>query len=229
MDASIIQKISIWILPVLLAISIHEAAHAWMAHRKGDTTALMLGRLTFNPLKHIDPIGSILVPGLMIAFTGFAFGWAKPVPINVRNLKNPKEDMMWIALAGPMSNLIMAIIWAILLAISVALVSGESSMSLFFLLVPVAGISINVILCVLNLIPLPPLDGSRILSAFLSPKASIQYNKIEPYGFMILIALMFTGILSYIIYPIVAWLMMLLASIAGLDMGMFYGLLSAIY
>ncbi|MCN4145221.1 MAG: site-2 protease family protein, partial [Thiohalomonas sp.] len=127
MDASTIQKITIWILPVLLAVSLHEAAHAWMANKKGDPTARLLGRLTFNPLKHIDPIGTILVPTLMIVFTGFAFGWAKPVPIDVRNLKNPKKDMMWVALAGPGSNFIMAIMWAVFLNISVLFVDSSSS------------------------------------------------------------------------------------------------------
>jgi len=228
MDAATIQKITIWILPVLLAVSLHEAAHAWMADRKGDPTARMLGRLTFNPIKHIDPIGTILVPAVMLTFTGFAFGWAKPVPIDVRNLSNPKKDMIWVALAGPASNFIMAILWAVFLNISVFFVNSESSVSMFFLLMPVAGITINVILGVLNLLPVPPLDGGRIMAGLLSPKASEQYSKIEPYGFFIVIALMLTGVLSYIIFPVIHVVLMVLSGVSGLQMEVFYRLLSAI-
>ncbi len=228
MDASTIQKITIWILPVLLAVSLHEAAHAWMANRKGDPTARLLGRLTFNPFKHIDPVGTILVPALMITFTGFAFGWAKPVPVDIRNLGNPKKDMMWVAMAGPASNFIMALIWAILLHISVLLLDSRSAISLFFLLMPVAGITINVILGVLNLLPIPPLDGSRILSGLLSPGASQQYNKIEPYGFFIIIGLMLSGLLSSIIFPVISLVLITLSAISGLDAEVFYRLLGAI-
>lgn len=228
MDASTIQKITIWILPVLLAVSLHEAAHAWMADKKGDPTSRLMGRLTFNPLKHIDPIGTILVPTLMIVFTGFAFGWAKPVPVDARNLRNPKKDMMWVALAGPASNFLMAFLWAVFLHISVIFVDSRSAISLFFLLMPVAGITINVILGVLNLLPIPPLDGGRILSGMLSAKASLQYNKIEPYGFFIIIALMLTGLLSYIIFPVISLVLFILSSVSGLEMEVFYRLLSAI-
>ena len=228
MDATTIQKITIWILPVLLAVSLHEAAHAWMADKKGDPTSRLMGRLTFNPIKHIDPIGTILVPTLMIVMTGFAFGWAKPVPVDARNLQNPKKDMMWVALAGPASNFIMAIIWAIFLHISVMFVDSRSAVSLFLLLVPVAGITINVILGVLNLLPIPPLDGGRIINGLLSPQISEKYSKIEPYGFFIIIALMLTGILSYIIFPVIALVLMVLSAISGLEMEVFYRLLSAI-
>ncbi|MCU7799682.1 MAG: site-2 protease family protein [gamma proteobacterium symbiont of Lucinoma myriamae] len=228
MDASTIQKITIWILPVLLAVSLHEAAHAWMANKKGDSTARLSGRLTFNPLKHIDPIGTILVPILMIVFTGFAFGWAKPVPVDVRNLKNPQKDMMWVALAGPASNFIMAIMWAVFLNVSIFFVDNSSSVSLFFLLMPVAGITINVILGVLNLLPIPPLDGGRIMSGLLSPRASMQYSKIEPYGFFIIIALMLTGLLSNIIFPVINLVLMVLSTISGLDIEVFYRLLNVI-
>jgi len=228
MDATTIQKITIWVLPVLLAVSLHEAAHAWMADKKGDPTSRLMGRLTFNPLKHIDPIGTILVPTLMIVFTGFAFGWAKPVPVDARNLKDPKKDMMWVAMAGPASNFIMAVLWAIFLNISVMFVDSRSTMSLFFLLMPVAGITINVILGVLNLLPIPPLDGGRIMAGMLSPRASLQYSKIEPYGFFIIIAMMLTGLLSYIIFPVIAVFLMILSAISGLDIEVFYRLLSAI-
>lgn len=228
MDATTIQKIAIWVLPVLLAVSLHEAAHAWMADKKGDATARLMGRLTFNPLKHIDPIGTILVPAVMILTTGFAFGWAKPVPVDARNLKNPKKDMMWVALAGPVSNFIMAVLWAVMLNISVLFIDSRSSISLFFLLMPVAGITINVILGVLNLLPIPPLDGGRIMNGLLPHAASIQYSKIEPYGFFIIIALMLSGMLSSIIFPIVSLFLIALSTISGLNVEIFYRLLSAI-
>ena len=228
MEASTIQKISIWVLPVLLAVSLHEAAHAWMADKKGDPTSRMMGRLTFNPIKHVDPIGTILVPTLMILFTGFAFGWAKPVPVDARNLKDPKKDMMWVAMAGPMSNFIMAVLWAIFLHISVMFADSRSAISLFLLLMPVAGITINVILGVLNLLPIPPLDGGRIMAGLLSPQASLKYSKIEPYGFFIIIALMLTGLLSYIIFPVIGMFLIVLSGISGLEMEVFYRLLSAI-
>ena len=199
-----------------------------MADRKGDSTARMLGRLTFNPFKHIDPIGTILVPTLMIMFTGFAFGWAKPVPVNVRNLRNPKKDMMWVALAGPASNFIMALIWTVLLHISVLFVDSRSAISLFFLLMPVAGITINVILGVLNLLPIPPLDGGRIMAGLLPPRASLQYSKIEPYGLFIIIGLMLSGLLSYIIFPVISLVLITLSAVSGLDIEVFYRLLNAI-
>lgn len=228
MDATTIQKITIWVLPVLFAVALHEAAHAWMADKKGDSTARMSGRLTFNPIKHIDPVGTILVPVLMIVLTGFAFGWAKPVPVDARNLKNPKKDMMWVAAAGPVSNFLMAVFWAVFLNISLMFFDGRSSISMFFLLMPIAGITINVILGVLNLLPIPPLDGGRIMAGLLSPRASMQYSKIEPYGFFIIIALMLTGLLSYIIFPVISLFLVVLSSISGLDLEVFYRLLNAI-
>jgi Zn-dependent protease len=228
MDISTIQKITIWVLPVLLAVSLHEAAHAWMADKKGDSTARLLGRLTFNPLKHIDPIGTIVVPVLMIVLTGFAFGWAKPVPIDVRKLKNPKKDMMWVALAGPMSNFIMALLWTILLHLNLYFLDSRSAISLFFLYMPIAGITINVVLAVLNLLPIPPLDGSRILAGMLSPQASLYYNKLEPYGFFIVIGLLVSGLLSTIIFPIIHFVLVILSAMSGLDIEIFSRLLNSI-
>ena len=228
MDATTIQKIAIWILPVLLAVSLHEAAHAWMADKMGDSTAKSLGRLTFNPFKHIDPIGTILVPTIMILTTGFAFGWAKPVPIDVRNFHNPKKDMMWVALAGPMSNFIMAFLWAVFLNISIFFIDSRSTISLFLLLMPVAGITINVILGVLNLLPIPPLDGGRIMAGLLPTSLAVKYSKIEPFGFFIIIALMLTGLLSTIIFPVINVVLITLSTISGLDVAVFYRLLNAI-
>ncbi|MCU7835777.1 MAG: site-2 protease family protein [gamma proteobacterium symbiont of Taylorina sp.] len=216
MDAATIQKITIWILPVLLAVSLHEAAHAWMANKKGDSTAKSLGRLTFNPFKHIDPIGTIIVPAVMGFTTGFIFGWAKPVPIDIRNLNNPKKDMMWVALAGPVSNFIMAILWSIFLYFSVLFSVANSSVSLFLILMAIAGININILLGIINLLPIPPLDGGRVMAGLLPTRLAIKYNKIEPYGFFVLVGLMFTGALSSIFF-LTESIVKILVTISGLN------------
>ncbi len=228
MDASIIQKISVWVIPVLFAISLHEAAHAWMANKKGDATAKLMGRLSFNPFKHIDPIGTIVVPAVMVALTGIAFGWAKPVPVDARNFKNPRKDMMWVAMAGPASNLIMAIFWAVTLRLGAMAYDGSSSISLFVIYASVAGIIINTVLCVLNLLPVPPLDGSRILSGFLPARASLMYNKFEPYGFFIIVALLATGLLGVILGPFINTVLYTMANISGIELVTFVKLLSAV-
>ncbi|MCW8932044.1 MAG: site-2 protease family protein [Gammaproteobacteria bacterium] len=217
MDAATIQKITIWILPVLLAVSLHEAAHAWMADRKGDSTARLLGRLTFNPFKHIDPVGTILVPALMITFTGFAFGWAKPVPVDARKLKNPKKDMVWVALAGPASNFIMAFLWSVFLYVSLFFHDSRSLLSLFFLYMSIAGMFINILLGVLNLVPILPLDGGRILSGLLPLNLHQKYSKIEPYGLFIVIALMISGVIGLLLLPIISYMLYMLSIISGLE------------
>ncbi len=216
LEISLAQKISAWILPVLLAITVHETAHGWIASHFGDKTAKMLGRLTLNPIKHIDPVGTILVPGLMLLMPGgFVFGWAKPVPVNWRNLRSPKLDMVWVAAAGPLSNLLMAIGWAML--VRVALMAGADSwLSLPLLFMGVAGIFINTILMVLNLLPLPPLDGGRVMTGLLPGKAALVFSRIEPYGIWILIALLMSGVLGKIMWPFVNFVTKTMASIAGM-------------
>lgn len=206
LSLSIIQKMAVWALPVLLAITLHEAAHAYVANRFGDGTAKMLGRLSFNPLRHIDPIGTILVPiaiGIMSDFQ-FVFGWAKPVPVNWRALFNPKRDMALVAIAGPASNFLMAFLWAILFKIAMILDPRSSMVALFLLLTSQAGILINLVLAFLNLLPIPPLDGSRVVSSLLPAKQAMLYERIEPFGFLILLALMFTGVLSLILSPLIS-------------------------
>lgn len=199
MDSSltIAQKIAIWALPVLLAITFHEVAHGWTARALGDHTAERMGRLSLNPLKHIDPIGTVLVPGILLILGGFLFGWAKPVPVIMGNLRNPKRDMALVAVAGPLSNFAMAIAWGLLLKLALPHVTG-GGIWLGISYMARAGIFINIVLMVLNLIPIPPLDGSRIVSGLLPADAARQYNRIEPYGLIILLLLMVTGVLASI-------------------------------
>ncbi len=211
------QRLVVWVIPVLFAITVHETAHGWMALRFGDPTAKMLGRLTLNPIKHIDPIGTILVPGVLLMIGGFLFGWAKPVPITWENLKNPRRDMAWVAAAGPLSNLLMAIFWALVVRLGATLGGAAEGWVIFILYVGVAGIFVNSVLMMLNLLPLPPLDGGRVVSAILPPRLSWQYGKIEPFGFPILVLLLFTGMLGKILWPLITLLLSVLVPLAGLD------------
>jgi Zn-dependent protease len=200
-ELSQVQKIVVWILPVVFAITVHEVAHGWVAKRYGDNTAFMMGRLTINPIKHVDIVGTIILPGiLLLTGTGFIFGWAKPVPVDARNFKNPRHDMAIVALAGPVSNLLMATGWALLARIGVILATDGISQP--FIYTGVAGISINLVLALLNLLPIPPLDGSRIVTGILPSRLAWQYNQLERFGFLILIFLLSTKILNVILdYP----------------------------
>lgn len=206
-----IQTLLIYIIPLTFAITLHEFAHGWVANQCGDATARMLGRLTLNPIKHIDPMGSILVP-IVLYFTGspFLFGWAKPVPINFNALKYPKRNMILVALAGPASNFIMALLWSFAIIIALSLESQ--------LLIEMAkfGVVINLVLGVFNLLPLPPLDGSRIVSALLPNNLAYYYNKLEVYGLYIVLALLFFGIFQKVILPIVRILQVSIFSAIGL-------------
>ena len=194
-ELSLVQKIIVWILPVIFAITGHEAAHGWMAKKCGDNTAYMLGRLTLNPLKHIDPLGTVILPGiLLLTGTGFLFGWAKPVPVNGRYFKRPLRDMAFVAAAGPGANLVMAIIWALVARLGVTI--GVEAVSMPLIYMGIAGISINISLLLINLLPIPPLDGSRILTAFLPYNLAVQYNQLERYGFIILLVLLYTNVLN---------------------------------
>ena len=198
-----IQALAVLALPVLFAITVHEAAHGWMARRFGDSTAMMLGRVTLNPLKHIDPIGTILVPAVTFLLSSFLFGWAKPVPVNWRNLGNPRRDMVLVALAGPGANLIMAVCWALAVKLGVALLHIFEWLALPLIYMGSAGVLINSILMALNLLPILPLDGGRVLAGLLPPRLAWQFSRLEPYGLFIVIALLMTGLLGRILWPLV--------------------------
>ena len=200
MELSPIQYFTISIIPVLLAITVHEAAHGYAAKYFGDKTAYFLGRITLNPIKHIDPVGTVVIPGMLLLLSApFLFGWAKPVPVNFSNLNNPKKDMMWVALAGPASNLLMAIIWAIILGL---FKSSGASYALFIIGMAQVGIMINLVLMLLNLLPIPPLDGGRMAVSLLPSPWSYKLASIERYGMFILIFLIVSGLLSAILLPL---------------------------
>jgi Zn-dependent protease len=209
MDITLIQKIAIYALPVIFAITVHEAAHGYAALKFGDTTAQQQGRITLNPLKHIDPIGTLLVPGLALLLGGILFGWAKPVPVDFRRLRNPRQDMVWVAAAGPGANLLMAVFWVLILKFTISIDLGAYNLPLRMM--AEGGILINAVLMVLNLLPLPPLDGGRIAVGLLPDALAMPLARIEPYGFFILIGLMLTGVLSIILNPGIAGVMNLLS------------------
>jgi len=201
MELTIIQKLSAYVLPVIFAITVHEAAHGYTARYFGDMTAHYLGRITLNPLKHIDAMGTVLLPAVLFMVSSpFLFGWAKPVPVNFSNLRNPKRNMLWVALAGPASNLVMAIFWTILL---VRINLFPTQAELFLRVMSLAGIQINIVLMVLNLLPLPPLDGGRVAVSLLPHPWSNKLAGIEQYGFFILIFLLVSGLLSGILTPLI--------------------------
>lgn len=192
--ANLIQTVALYALPVLFAITVHEAAHGYAARHFGDNTAWMMGRVTLNPVRHIDPVGTILMPLLLYFATSgtFLFGYAKPVPVRFGNLRNPKRDMIWVALAGPGANLIMAILWGA----GFYLLRGAGVEEPFFLGMCKAGLGVNIGLFVFNLFPLPPLDGGRILVGLLPMRQAVAVSQLEPYGFFIVIALIYFQILN---------------------------------
>jgi len=202
LELSVIQKIAVFALPVLFAITLHEAAHGYVARHFGDMTAFAAGRISLNPLRHIDLVGTIIVPLVSLLLADILFGWAKPVPVNFANLRNPKKDMLWVAAAGPFSNLLMAFGWALALKLGAGLAPGSSG-AVWLVLSAACGIFVNVILMVLNLLPLPPLDGGRIAVSLLPHRLAWKFAQIERYGFMILIVLLFTGALGIILWPLI--------------------------
>ena len=190
------QTLLIYIIPLLFAITLHEAAHGWIASKLGDHTARMMGRVTLDPTKHIDPIGTIAIPlVLLLSSSGFIFGWAKPVPINFNALRNGKNGMIWVALAGPVANIVMAVCWLFVMIIAI-------NMNIAVLIeMGRIGILVNCVLAVFNLLPIPPLDGSRVISALLPNRLAYQYNQLEQYGLYILLGLMLLGGFNYLVRP----------------------------
>lgn len=213
---SLIQTIAVAALPVIFAITLHEAAHGYAARYFGDPTAWQMGRVSLNPVRHIDLVGTIIIPAAILLFSGgtFLFGYAKPVPIDFTRLRNPKKDMFWVALAGPGANLFMAFCWAFMLKLAWLMPSNMFTVPLSEM--SKIGIVVNCVLMVLNLLPLPPLDGGRIAVSLLPHRLAWQFAKIEPWGFPILLLLLFTGILSAIMNPLVVLSARAIEAIFGL-------------
>ena len=201
-EFTLVQKMAAIVLPLIFAVTLHEAAHGWVADKLGDSTARQLGRITVNPLRHIDWFGTILLPMLMMAFTGFLFGWAKPVPVNMSRLRNPRRDMVWVALAGPGANVLMAILWSLLLLLADSSLTPET-LALPLAAMAVAGIFINLILMALNLLPILPLDGGRVLAGVLPAALARLYARIEPFGFFIIVGLLVAGLLGKVLTPVI--------------------------
>ncbi len=213
-----LQFISVAVLPLIFAITVHEAAHGWVASKLGDPTAKQLGRLTLNPLPHIDPVGTIILPIAMLVLSGFIFGWAKPVPVNIRNFREPRKDMAMVALAGPASNLMMALFWGFMWKLAMILPDSMYWFAVPLLLMGKIGIQFNFILLVLNLLPLPPLDASRVLSWLLPTRLALKLDEIEPYGAFILIGLLLLGLWNVLIAPMTFFLSGIVEQILGLTM-----------
>lgn len=210
----LIQTITIAAIPILFAITLHEAAHGYVARYFGDMTAYQQGRISLNPIRHIDPIGTVVLPLLTLALGGILFGWAKPVPVNFGALRNPKKDMLWVALAGPASNLLMALGWA--LFYKLAWMNPESYFAEPLMEMANVGIKINAVLLVLNLLPLPPLDGGRVAVSLLPHRQAFQLAKIEPYGMFILIFLAITPVLGWILGPLVGLVYQIISFLFGI-------------
>lgn len=226
-----VQLIAIWVIPVVLAITVHEVAHGWVARLFGDQTAHRAGRLTLNPIPHIDPVGTILVPGGLLLATAllhtgmFVFGWAKPVPVTWRALRRPKQDMTFVAAAGPAANLAMAVLWGLVAHLALRLLAGGTELAVPLVLMGVAGIFINTILMVINLLPLPPLDGGRVMTGLLPLQLAVRYARLEPYGLVILLALLITGVLQWILGPPLMLVLSGLSATTGLSSAQYMGLL----
>jgi len=216
-ELNTIQQVVVLVLPVLFAITVHEAAHGWVASKLGDSTAKQMGRVTLNPIKHIDPVGTVLLPLGMYLLTGFMFGWAKPVPVDWRNLRNPRRDMALVAIAGPGSNLLMAIFWALGMRIGVSLLDILPWVGYPLIYMGTAGIMINSILMVLNLLPILPLDGGRIVASLLPPKLALPYSRLEPWGLFVIVGLLASGLLGSIIGPVLSTFQYIIVSLVGLQ------------
>jgi Zn-dependent protease len=202
----ILTNIVIWAPPVLLAVTLHEVGHGYAAYRHGDSTAAEMGRLTLNPIKHMDLVGTVIVPIAMMLLSPFIFGWAKPVPINAARLNNPRRDMIWVAIAGPAANILMAICWALVYKIASPTFGEPSGVQTVMVSMAQVGIMINFLLAAFNILPIPPLDGSRVVMSFLSPELARPYAQLERYGMLIIVGLMMSGLLWKVLNPMLNWL-----------------------
>jgi len=214
-ELNTIQRLIIWVLPVLSAITLHEVAHGRVALRLGDTTAKTQGRLSLNPLRHVDPVGTVLVPAVLFFLSGFIFGWAKPVPVDYRRLRHPKRDMALVALAGPGANLVMAIGWALIMSLGVAFAPAAPWVGMPLYYMGQAGILINIIIGVLNMLPIPPLDGSRVLVGLLPSRVGMLIALVEPFGLVILLLMLATGLLGTLLGPPVFFLQRIIFVLLG--------------
>lgn len=215
---NLILSLAINALPVIFAITLHEAAHGYVARHFGDPTAWQAGRISLNPLRHVDPVGTLLVPAMLLLISqgGLLFGWAKPVPVDFGRLRRPKQDMLWVAAAGPGVNLLMALGWAAFIKLILLTASPGNTAAALWVQMGVAGVSINVVLMLLNLLPIPPLDGGRIMVSLLPHPWAWKFSRIEPYGFVILLALLFTHLLDKILLPMRQAVLSLLARLFNL-------------
>ena len=199
---NLLINVLVYAIPVIFAITLHEAAHGYVARMFGDNTAWMLGRVTLNPAKHIDPVGTVVVPLVTVALTGYMFGWAKPVPVNFAHLRAPqRRHSIYVAAAGPASNVVQALLWALVLRVLAEFAANNGLVGSFWMSIAEKGVFINVIFAVLNLVPILPLDGGRIVANMLPPRAAYSYSRLESYGMPILILLMVTGAFSYVLGP----------------------------
>lgn len=212
--AASIQLLSAAVIPVIFAITLHEVSHGWAARRFGDRTAELLGRLTLNPVKHIDPVGSVAVPLVLVLLNLPPFGWAKPVPVNPRNLRKPKQHMVLVAAAGPASNFTMALCWALCFALVLHAPLPVIGIRQFLLSMAQIGISFNVLLAIFNLMPIPPLDGGRVLRGLVPESMGRKLDAVEPYGLIIVMGLLALGILGQVVAPVVELVSALFYSIA---------------
>ena len=226
MELNLVQTIAIWALPVVFAITLHEAAHGYVAKHFGDLTAYAAGRVSLNPIRHIDPIGTVALPLILLVISkfvggGILLGWAKPVPVNFANLRHPKRDMLWVAAAGPASNLFMALCWGLVARVGFS--ADGTYFALPLVLMGSAGVFINAMIMVLNLLPLPPLDGGRIVVSLLPNRWAWRYARIEPYGFFILIGLLATNLLGIMMWPFINLSIDLIEAIFMLPAGLIHG------
>jgi Zn-dependent protease len=225
-----VQRVAIWVLPVLFAVTLHEVAHGLAARRLGDRTAEMLGRLSLNPLRHIDPVGTILVPLVMLLLPfGIVFGWAKPVPVNPRNFEDPRRGMAYVGAAGPLANLLMLLAWVVVVRLGTLVAPTAVFWGGVLVLMGVAGILINAVLMLFNLVPIPPLDGSRVLAGLVSPSAAQVLARIEPYGLWIVVLLLITGVLQMILGPLFLGLLTLIRPLTGLPVSALLAAVQALH